>query len=455
MVSDVFAPRTRVHIVGIGGAGMSGLARLLSGAGVDVSGCDEHPSNVLSSLADEGVRISLGHDASHLEGVDVVTWSPAIGPGNVELYAGRQVGATMLGRSSVLAALARMRQVIGLTGTHGKTTSTSMMVHVMAAAGRDCARLLGANVIGVGANGAWGSGDLVLEVDESYGTFAELVPFALGLLNVEADHLDHYGTLDALDAAFVDLLERTTGPVVAWTDDPGASRVAARATREVLRVGTDGSATWRVVDANTSRRRAGFTLHGPDRVLDVELRVAGLHNVANAAVVAALALSVGVDEAAVVRGLAAFEGAPRRFEFLGSWRGVDVYEDYAHLPGEIAATLAATRAAGYEHITVVFQPHRVTRTVALAPTFAPAFDDAKTVIVTDIYRAGEANPNGVTGEIIADEVLRRARVETRYCPELSDVPDELESLSDVGDVIVLLGAGDVATLAQSLEGMRS
>ena len=222
--------------------------------------------------------------------------------------------------------------------------------------------------------------------------------------------------------------------------------------REVGRVGTGPDVLWRVQHATTARRRATFTLRGPDLALDIVLRVAGLHNVANAAVVAALALSVDVEPDAVRRGLIAFEGAPRRFEFLGTWGEADVYEDYAHLPGEIAATLAAARAAGYQRITAVFQPHRVTRTVALASDFAPAFDAADHVVVTDIYPAGEPNPTGVTGELIADELVRRGLAATQYCHSLDDVPDALEGLRDDSDVIVLLGAGDVASVASALSG---
>ena len=453
MVSSLLARGTRVHIMGAGGAGMSGLARLLAGAGVDVSGCDEHASHALSSLASDGVRVSVGHDESHVDGIDVLTWSPAVSAHNEELLAGRRSSVRMMPRSSVLAALADARAVIGLTGTHGKTTSTSMMVHVMAAAGRDCARLLGADVRGVGANGAWGDAELIMEVDESYGSFAELTPYALGLLNVEADHLDHYGSLDALDAAFGQLIDRTTGPVVAWTDDPGAARVVRGTERLVVSVGTADDAQWRVDHATTARRRAAFTLRGPKDSIDVVLRVAGLHNVSNAAVVAVLALSVGVDVAAVQRGLAAFEGAPRRFEFRGTWDGVDVYEDYAHLPGEIAATLAATRAAGYERITTVFQPHRVTRTLALATAFAPAFDDAANVVVTDIYDAGEPNPTGVTGQIVADAIALRPRSgTTTYCRRLDEVPATLATMRALSDVIVFVGAGDVATVVETLPG---
>ncbi|MGA2294365.1 MAG: UDP-N-acetylmuramate--L-alanine ligase [Acidimicrobiales bacterium] len=448
-----FGPGVNIHIVGVGGAGMSGLALLLSEMGCVVSGSDVTASPVLDSLKAAGVQVDVGHDGSHGSGAQVVLWSPAVREDNVELIAARERGATLLSRAQVLKRLSSMQPVIGLTGTHGKTTATSMMVHVLRAGGRDDSRLLGAPVNSVGANGHWGSGSLVLEVDESYGTFALLAPFALGLLNVEVDHLDHYGTLQNLEEAFARLLVRTTGPVVAWGDDEGARRVSDASGREVILVGAAPQFVWRVDDVSLSRRGCTFTLVGPHERLDLALRVTGLHNVANAAVVAVLARSLGVDGPAVIDGLAAFEGAPRRFQFLGRWRGVDVYEDYAHLPGEIAATLAATKSIGYERITAVFQPHRVTRTINLAPQFAAAFGDATTVVVTDIYRAGEDNPTGVTGEIIANHIrLSGPDASCAYGATFSDVVEILEVAHDRSDVILLLGAGDIADVAGQLSG---
>jgi UDP-N-acetylmuramate--alanine ligase len=452
---NVFATGVRVHVVGIGGAGMSGLARLLVEAGALVSGSDLADSSSLEALRSSGVRVALGHDALNARDADVVLWSPAVASDNVELVAARAGGALLLSRAEVLAELARARPVIGLTGTHGKTTATSMMVHIMAAARRDAGRLLGADVLGVGANGHWGSGDVVVEVDESYGTFALMSPSALGLLNVEPDHLDHYGTLAALESAFAQLIERTSGPVVIWSDDEGGRRVASISAREVLHVGTGARDTWRVRDVAVTRHDAAFTLSGPDGEWRLTLRLTGVHNVADAAVVAVLAFQLGLSAEAIETGLANFVGAPRRFDLLGSWRGVDVYESYAHLPGEIAAILSATRAAGYERITAVFQPHRVTRTLALADDFAPSFDLATTVIVTDIYTAGEENPSGVTGEVIAEAIVRRgAGVATTYCASTGDVADVLEGVREDSDVVVLLGAGDVASVAATLRGMR-
>jgi UDP-N-acetylmuramate--alanine ligase len=451
----VFDSGANVHVVGVGGAGMSGLARLLVESGARVSGSDLADSVTLEELRAIGVAVAVGHEPVNANSADVVLWSPAVASDNVELVAAREAGATMLTRAQVLATLADVRPVVGLTGTHGKTTATSMMAHVLASDGRDAGRLLGADVLGLGANGHWGVGDLVLEVDESYGTFSLLRPHALGLLNVEPDHLDHYGTLAALEHAFAQLIDRTDGPVVIWNDDAGARRVANLAERDVVRVGTESADEWRVSDVSLTRHDATFIVHGSGQDVALTLKVTGDHNVADAAVVAVLALQIGISVESIRTGLANFQGAPRRFELLGSWRGVDVYESYAHLPGEISAILASTRAAGYERITAVFQPHRVTRTLSLVDDFAPSFDIASAVVVTDIYLAGEPNPTGVTGEVIAEAIRRRgAGVDTTYVASIDDVPDALESLHGTSDVVVLLGAGDVASLAPKLRGMR-
>ncbi|HTB09799.1 MAG TPA: UDP-N-acetylmuramate--L-alanine ligase [Acidimicrobiales bacterium] len=448
---SVFRPGVRVHVVGVGGAGMSGMAMLLSEYGAVVSGSDAASSTIFDDLRARHVTTFEGHDARSVEGAEVVLWSPAVASDNVELVAARENGARLVPRASAFEELSSLKRVVGFTGTHGKTTATSMMVQVSLAAGRDDAWLLGAPVLGVGAQGHWGEGDLLLEVDESYGTFGELHPYALGITNVEPDHLDYYGSVDALERAFADLVARTSGPVVAWSDDPGARRVVASRSGVVL-VGSDADATWRVSDVALARRGATFTLRGPS-ALEIELRVTGALNVANASVVAVLAHEVGIADEAIVRGLSNFMGAPRRYQYRGVWRGADVYEDYAHLPGEIAATIAATLAAGYERITVVFQPHRVTRTLALVDQFAPAFVGARHVIVTDVYRAGEANPSGVTGELIANALLSfDPTLDTLYCADLGLVDELLEHLVDDSDVILVLGAGDVGSIIATLPG---
>lgn len=450
---STFQAGRRVHVVGVGGAGMSGLALLLADMGASVSGSDVVDSPVLQELRDHQIQTFVGHAASHVEGVEVLTWSPAVALENVEVLAARANGAQLLTRAGALHELATMKRVIGFGGTHGKTTATSMMVQVSLAAGRDDGWLVGAPVLGVGANGHWGQGDLIVELDESFGTFGEVAPFALGLLNVEPDHLDHYGTEEALEAAFEGLIHRTTGSAVVWADDPGVARVVASGTHDVLTVGTSKGVAWRVTDVELERRRSAFVLRSEGESLVITLRVTGAHNVANAAVGAVLARTLGIAKEAVVAGLSNFVGAPRRYQYRGVWRGVDVYEDYAHLPGEIAATLEATRAAGYQRVTVVFQPHRVTRTLALVDQFAPAFKGARHVVVTNLYSAGEANPTSVSGEIVADALVRYDRnLDTSYHEEFTGVLEALETLVADSDVILVLGAGDVGAIISALPG---
>lgn len=430
---------------------MSGLARLLAMRGCAVTGSDERSSAVLDELSAAGVGVRVGHDTNFAEDAQVVLWSPAVAADHVELVAARERGAALLTRAGVIAELARMQPVVGLTGTHGKTTATSMMVHVFRAAGIDASRLLGAPVIGVGANGYWGDGPLIMEVDESYGTFREVAPSSLGLLNVESDHLDYYGDRATLEAAFIGLVERTTGPVSVWADDAGNRRVLSGVARPVTTVGRR-DAEWLVTEETVSRRAARFELTGAQgRHLAIDLSVTGAHNIANAAVVATLALNLGVSDEYVIAGLRAFVGAPRRFEYRGRWRGADVYEDYAHLPGEVAATLAATRAAGYQRVAAIFQPHRVTRTIALAEDFATSFANAHWVIVTDIYRAGEANPTGATGQLVASAVAGAFEGRVDYAPTFAEVVATLATGPDV-DAILVLGAGDVVDVIDLLPG---
>lgn len=437
-----FSRGNRVHIVGVGGAGMSSLAVLLKGYGCEVSGCDAGNAAVLGELRELGVDAISGHDANHVTSADVVLWSPAVPADHVELVAARERNLVMMPRPRVLAELSSLTAVIGITGTHGKTTATSMLVQIMKAAGRDDSRLLGAPVRGVGFGGYFGSGALIAEVDESYGAFSELHPFALGLLNVESDHLDHYGSLEKLESAFTDVLRRTSGPVVVWTDDAGASRVASALHRDWVSVGTTNDATWHLGDIEVSPRGSRARLVGTVDV-DIDLRVTGRHNLANAAVTAVLAMSVGVEPAHVTEGLRKFRGAPRRFEHLATWNQIDVVDDYAHLPGEIGATVEAARAAGYQRIVAIFQPHRVTRTLSVAGGFAPAFDDVDDVIVTDIYTAGEPNPDRLTGEFVADFVRDRGITRAHYAPTLSDAAQCLDAAGVDADLVLILGAGDV------------
>lgn len=431
---------------------MSGLARLLRERGLVVSGSDLAPSSRLEELRRLGITVVVGHAPELSAAADVILRSPAVADDDPDVVAGLRAGVTLLSRSRALGELSRWVEIIGVCGTHGKTTATSMLVHVLHRSGRQFGWLVGADVAGLGANARWAPTSLAVEVDESYGSFEEMTPRALGILNVDADHLDHYGTFENVIAGFERLAQRTTGSVVAWSDDAGAAHVASRIVG-VTTVGID-SGEWRVEGVRVERRQSSFVLRGPDGELAITLRVTGRHNVANAAVAAIVAREIGVSHDDIVAGLEEFLGAPRRFEFRGRAHGVDVYEDYAHLPAEIATTLATTLAIGYERPLVIFQPHRVTRTEALVEEFSRCFLGAATVVVTGIYAAGEPNPRGIGGDLVA-RALRQSQPETsvHYVESLAEVVTRVEHLlgeSRGYDVVLVVGAGDVAGIIPEL-----
>jgi UDP-N-acetylmuramate--alanine ligase len=447
-VLDLRSPR-RVHIVGVGGAGMSGVARLLEGLGHHVTGSDLVGSAAAAALADEGIVVAVGHDASNVGDVDLVTASPAVPPDNVELVAACDRGIRIASRAEVLAAVCALRETIAVAGTHGKTTTSSMLTEILATAGRSPSWLIGADVAGLGANARLGPGrELVIEADESYGAFAAISPSLCALTNVEPDHLDHYGSFEALAAAFGALLARSSATVVN-ADDPVAASLGAAA--RSLRVGSDPSCEVVVSDVVLERGASSFVLRGDGAPFAVRVGAPGRHNVANASVAAAAALARGVEPAAIAAALSRFAGVPRRFEFRGELRGATLVDDYAHLPGEVAATVAAGIAGGWKRIVVVFQPHRYTRTAALSNEFAHAFDGADVLVVTDVYSAGEPPLPGVTGRLVADAVVAAGGVaHVAYVKDRTELAEVVGSLVGPGDLVLTLGAGDLTTFPDEL-----
>ena len=452
-LSTAISAPTTIHIIGIGGAGMSAFALVLAQLGHRVSGSDLRESPVVDRLRRNGITVSIGHDAANVAGAAIVTASPAVSESNVELVEARRLGARVVARAEMMAAIAALRRTLAVAGTHGKTTTSSMLSLILVAADASPSFLLGADVTGVGANAVWGDGELlVIEADESYGSFLALSPAVCVLTNIEADHLDHYGTVGELEDAFEGLLRRTTDATAVMADDPGAARVGERV--GALRVGTTGAVDVLIDGVETGRSSSAFTLHLPegDRV---RLRVGapGLHNVRNAAMAAVTAHLAGVSPSALADGLARFAGVPRRFEFRGEADGIVFVDDYAHLPTEVAATLAAARDGGFDRVVAVFQPHRFTRTAAVATGFAESFLEADEVVVTGIYSAGEAPIPGVKGELVANavrSVLGPSRV--HYVEERAQVADVVDALLAPGDVCVTMGAGDLTTLPDELLG---
>jgi UDP-N-acetylmuramate--alanine ligase len=439
----------RIHVVGVGGAGMSGLARVLVGLGHTVSGSDLVASQVSAALTGAGVAVAIGHDAANLGEVDLVTHSPAVRTDNVELRAAASRGIPVASRAEVLGALSVLRATLAIAGTHGKTTTSSMLAVVLAGAGRSPSWLVGADVAGLGANARLGDGpELVLEADESYGSFAYLRPALVAVTNVEADHLDYYGNLASLRDAFGELLARSEVRLV-HGDDPIASELGRAVGAH--RVGSGDDDDFVVTDVALERAAATFRLRHDGGVLEIRVGAPGRHNVANAAVAAAAALLRGVRGDDVVASLGRFAGVPRRFEFRGEFRGATIVDDYAHLPSEVRAAIATARAGGWRRIVAVFQPHRYTRTASLAASFAGAFDGVDVVVVTDVYAAGEPPIPGVTGRLVADAVAdATGGPEVRYVKERAAVGAAVADLVGAGDLLLTMGAGDLTSLASEL-----
>lgn len=433
----------RIHIIGIGGAGMSGLALVLHAMGHQVSGSDLVETATTRRVSEQGIAVVIGHHSDNLGTVDLVTASPAVDQDNPELLEARRAQIRVAHRSEVLAALTRIRPTIAVAGTHGKTTTTSMLALILIEAGMDPSYLIGADLLGTRSNAAWGSGEyLVLEADESYGSFTSLSPFLTGITNVEPDHLDHYGTVEALEASFADLLARTSGTSVVMAWDEGAARVGL--SQSARTIGSDDIV---ISDLSLGRSAASFSIDFGDGPLRLSVGAPGRHNVANAAVAASLAHLARVADEDIVRGLGSFTGVPRRFEFRGHRKGITFVDDYAHLPSEVAATIEAATAGGYGRIVAVFQPHRFTRTQAVGQEFATSFSGADVIVITDIYSAGEEPIPGITGQVVYQAVAARADGETYYVERVEDAADLLLNLLREGDLCLSLGAGSITHLS--------
>jgi UDP-N-acetylmuramate--alanine ligase len=443
--------RHRVHVVGIGGAGMSAIATVLAAMGHRVTGSDLKASAGLERLRALGVPAVVGHSAEHVGDADIVTISTAIPASNPEVVEARRRGIPVLRRAETLAAIAAARRTVAVSGTHGKTTVSSMLALVLVEAGMRPSFIIGGDINEVGSGAAWGEGEwLVVEADESDGTFLELSPEVAVVTNVEADHLDYYGDLAQLEAAFARFLAGARSARVVCADDSGSARLG----RDIgaTSYGTSPGADYRMTDLVTGRSSSHFAVEHAGTPLGViTLAVPGAHNARNAcgALVAGLAVGASFDDAR--RALARYGGVARRFEFRGARDGITFVDDYAHLPSEVRAALAAARDGGWARVVAVFQPHRYSRTAALWADFADAFVDADVLVVTDIYPAGEAPRPGVSGRLIVDGVLgRHPGSAVAYRPGHRELVAELRRTLAPGDLCITLGAGDLTGLPDEL-----
>ncbi|HVB94813.1 MAG TPA: UDP-N-acetylmuramate--L-alanine ligase [Acidimicrobiales bacterium] len=451
-LEDGKATPMTVHVVGIGGAGMSAIATALQTMGHTVTGSDLRASGVTDRLQRVGIDVAIGHTASHVGSADVVTVSSAIAPDNPEIEEARRRGLPVLARAEALAAMASLRRCIAVAGTHGKTTTASMLALQLVEAGLRPSFLIGGDVNEIGTNAVWDDGDwLVVEADESDGTFLALSPDIAVVTNVEADHLDHYGSFAAVRSAFEEFVDRARARRIVGGDDVVAAAIGEATGADI--VGMTPQSTYRMVDLQLARSSVAFGLVDPAGVElgRVAVPVPGLHNAKNAAVATVAALAAGVTFASAARALARFAGVARRFEFRGAVNGVTFVDDYAHLPAEVRAALAAARNGEWRRVVAVFQPHRYSRTAELWSEFGPAFSDADVVVITDVYGAGEAPVPGVSGKLVADAVeAALPDTEVSYVPGRSDLRRSVGRLLERGDLCCTLGAGDLTSLPDEL-----
>lgn len=435
----------RVHFIGIGGSGMSGIAHMMLDAGLAVSGSDRSGSATVDRLVERGAHVGIGHDAAHLPAdVDAIVVTSALWPDNPELVAARERGIPVLHRSQALHVLARGKRVVAVAGAHGKTTTTGMLVVGLHGLGIDAGFVNGGVIAGIDASSGHGTSDaFVLEADESDGSFL-LYDVAVALItNVDTDHLDHYGTAAAFDAAFAEFADRASEAVVISADDPGAQRVRSLMRHErVITFGEAEGADVRIVDIRVGDV-ASCTVEIAGERFELEAGVPGSHNAVNAAGALATLVAMGIAPADGARALAAFRGTGRRFELHGERRGVRVFDDYAHHPAEVDAALTAARTViGDGRIIAIHQPHLYTRTRDMAGEFAAVYERvADHTVVLDVYGAREDPIPGVTGALVAERFEDPSDVD--FLPDWQQAAERAAAIAREGDIIVTLSCGDV------------
>ena len=454
------------HIMGIGGIGMSAIAEVLVDLGYTVRGSDQKDSANVRRLRDQKkIKVFIGHDPVNLVGARYVVISSAVKDGNPELEGARQRGLPIVSRAAMLAELMRLTKTVSVTGTHGKTTTTSMVAHLFKSAGLDPTVITGGIIHDWGTNARVGRGDwMVVEADESDGTHARL-PTQIGVVtNIDPEHLDYYGTVERMEEAYRLFLDQIPfyGLAVAGIDHPVVRRMlgemrARENGRRLLTFGAAEDADIRLDNVRHDGHTTTFDAHlsprvsGGQRVLtDIRLAVPGHYNVLNALAAMAVATEAGIDDSWLVAGLATFAGVKRRFEPTGTWNGVSIYDDYAHHPAEVASVLKAARAATHGRVIAVFQPHRYTRLRDLFDEFCASFSDADTVLVTPIYTAGETPIEGITHEAVAQGIRHLGHKAVMAVSNERELAPLLAQMARDGDLVICLGAGTITDWAHAL-----
>ncbi len=437
----------RVHFIGVGGSGMSGLARIMASEGIKVSGSDVKESSVLSALKAIGVETHVGHNSSNIRGADFVVFSSAINPENVELVAAKELNIPTLSRAQALAILMSESKSIAVAGTHGKTTTTSMLTVAIQSCGEDPSFAIGGILKASGSNAHKGTGEyFVAEADESDGSFIEYHPFGAIITNIELDHVDHFATLESVFQAFGDFSETISpeGFLVYCADDQGSKSLGEAVTRcQSVSYGVDPDADLRIDEIELAPAGSRARVLWKGRTIGhLQLQTPGHHNLLNASAALAAGLSLGLPAPQLITGLATFRGTGRRFELKGQVHGIRVLDDYGHHPTEIDVTLeAAKRFATDGRVLVVFQPHRYSRTRAFLNEFAAVLDHADHAWILEIYGSSEKQIPGVSGQSIVS-LMTKGTFEPNFMAVVAEVVKE----SKPGDVILTLGAGDVSSL---------
>ncbi|MFM7230737.1 MAG: UDP-N-acetylmuramate--L-alanine ligase [bacterium] len=443
----------RIHFIGVGGSGMSGLAEVLLNMGYQVSGSDLKATDVTDRIVSRGGRVFVGHAGSNVEGAQVVVYSSAVKPDNPELAAARAAGVPVIARADMLAELMRMKYGVAVGGSHGKTTTTSMIAAVLQRGGLDPTIVVGGRLKTLGANAQLGHGRfLVAEADESDGSFLRLAPAVTVITNIDREHLDHYKDLDDIRQAFVYFANRVPfyGVTVLCVDDPHVRTILPKLTKRHILYGTVPEAEIRMLDLRLEGSGSSFTVEGAgQRLGEVRLQVPGRHNAMNALAAVAVGLELEIAFSHIAEALAGFHGVGRRFEARGEAAGVRVYDDYGHHPTEVAATLAAARQVG-GRVLVVFQPHRYSRTAALREEFGACFGDADRAWVMDVYAAGEAPIPGVSGRTVVEAAHAHGSAHVESAPTAADAVAAVVREARPGDLVLTLGAGDVSKLGDAI-----
>ena len=460
----MFAKIQRIHFVGIGGIGMSGIAEVLLTLGFKVSGSDLKGSAVTERLANLGAIIFEGHRAENITGAEVVVTSSAIARDNPEVTAAHAQHIPVIPRAEMLAELMRLKYGIAIAGMHGKTTTTSMVATVLAAGGLDPTVVVGGRVDAMGSNARLGKSQyLVAEADESDRSFLKLSPILAIVTNIDREHMNCYRDMEDVEQAFIDFIDRVPfyGMAILCHDDDRLCSLLPRLARRAATYGLDPRSDFHIVRSEVERAAGrGYASHFAveyrgKSLGDFRLQVPGRHNVLNATAAIAVGVGLDIDPDRIREALETFRGVDRRFQLKGTVGGVSVIDDYGHHPTEIRATLAAARNCGFDRIHVVFQPHRFTRTQDLLEQFGGAFSDADRVLVLDIYAASEEAIPGITGERVAEAIRKIGKKDARYVPSFAEAARELAAAAEAGDIVLTLGAGNVSHLGpEILEALR-